>query len=187
MGNGKVVLLYGAAGGVGQIMARWAKHLGAHVIGVVTKDKIEVARSAGCDDVLVWGADDVSAEVARLTNGKKADVVYDPIGRDTFEASLDSLRSRGMFVSFGASSGVPPAVTVDTLNKKGSLFLTRPSIFAYTADADEYRDRAQDVLSAVATGIIKPSIWKTFPFVDVVQAHAAIESRQSAGAVVLKL
>jgi NADPH2:quinone reductase len=186
VGPGKVVLLYGAAGGVGQIMARWAKHLGAYVIGVVSERKKDVARAAGCDAVLVWGAVDMPAEVGKLTDGRKADVVYDSIGRETFEASLDSLRPRGMLVSFGTASGPPPPVEVATLNKKGSLFLTRPSIFAYTADAVEYRERAEDVLAALAAGIIKASVWKTFPLGEVAKAHAAIESRQSAGAIVLQ-
>ena len=121
-----------------------------------------------------------------LTDGRKADVVYDSIGRQTFEASLDSLRSRGMLVSFGTASGPPPPVELATLNKKGSLFLTRPSVFAYTADAGEYRQRAADVLAALAAGIIQASVWKTFPLAEVAKAHTAIESRQSSGAIVLR-
>lgn len=186
VGPGKVMLLYGAAGGVGQIMARWAKHLGAYVIGVVSEGKEDVARAAGCDAVLVWGAVDLPTEVVKLTDGRKADVVYDSIGRQTFEASLDSLRSRGMLVSFGTASGPPPPVELATLNKKGSLFLTRPSVFAYTADAGEYRQRAADVLAALAAGIIQASVWKTFPLAEVAKAHTAIESRQSSGAIVMR-
>jgi NADPH:quinone reductase len=185
VGPGEVMLVYGAAGGVGQIMARWAKHLGAYVIGVVSEGKEDVARAAGCDAVLVWGAVDLPKEVVKLTDGRKADVVYDSIGRQTFEASLDSLRSRGMLVSFGTASGPPPPVEVATLNKKGSLFLTRPSVFAYTVDAGEYRQRAADVLAALA-GIIQASVCKTFPLAEVAKAHTAIESRQSSGAIVLR-
>ena len=187
VGPGKVVLLYAASGALGQIMARWAKHLGAAVIGVVSSDAREyAARSAGCDAVLAWGASDMTAEVGKFTGGKKVDVVYDSIGRTTFAASLDSLRPRGMLVSFGAASGAPAAVEVGTLNAKGSLFLTRPSIFAYTADSDEYRDRAADVLAALAAGTIKPAVWQTFSLAQAAEAHAALEGRKSHGAIVLK-
>ncbi len=127
VGPGTRILLYGAAGAVGQLMAAWARHLGAWVIGVVSKaESVERARAAGCDEVLVFDAASLAAQVAELTAGRKVDVVYDPIGRATFEASLNSLRPRGLLVSFGATSGVPPAVEVATLNAKGSLFLTRP-------------------------------------------------------------
>ena len=119
-------------------MAAWARHLGAWVIGVVSKaDSVERARAAGSDEVLVFDAASLAAQVAELTAGRKVDVVYDPIGRATFEASLDSLRPRGLLVSFGATSGVPPAVEVATLNAKGSLFLTRPSLAAHTANPEE--------------------------------------------------
>jgi NADPH2:quinone reductase len=183
---GTVMVLYGVAGAVGQIMTPWAKHLGAFVIGVVSKAaSIEPARKSGCDAVLVWGAGDLAAEIAKITDGKKADVVYDPIGRATFMASLDSLRPRGLLVSFGASSGAPPAVEVGTLNAKGSLFLTRPSIAAHTADSREYRQRANDVFAAVSDGIIEPSIWRSYPLTDVAQAHADLEEGKSSGAIVL--
>jgi NADPH2:quinone reductase len=187
VGPRKVMVLYGAAGAVGQIMTPWAKHLGAFVIGVVSKQaSVALAQSLGCDAVLLWGAGDLAAEVAKLTGGRKADVVYDPIGRATFAASLDSLRPRGLLVSFGASSGPPPAVEVGTLNAKGSLFLTRPSLAAYTADAGEYRERAEDVLAAVAAGIIKPSVWRSFPLSDASDAHAALEGGKSSGAIILR-
>jgi NADPH:quinone reductase len=187
VGPGTVVLLYGVAGGLGQIMAPWAKHLGAFVIGVVSKEaSVERARALGCDAVLVWGACDLPAEVATLTNGRKADVVYDGIGRDTFGASLDSLRPRGLLASIGASTGAPPPIEVGTLNAKGSLFLTRPSLAAHATDIAEYRERAQDVFAAVADGIIKPSAWKTYPLADAAEAHAALESGASAGPILLK-
>lgn len=144
------------------------------------------ARASGCDVVFVWGSGDLAAEVANVTSGKKADVVYDPIGRNTFEASLNSLRPRGLLVSFGASSGSIPPLQVDTLNAKGSLFLTRPSLAAHNTDLAEYRTRAEDVLSAVAAGIIKPSIWKSFALAEVADAHTAMERGASSGAVVLR-
>jgi NADPH2:quinone reductase len=186
VGKGTVMLLYGAAGGVGQIIASWAKHLGARVIGVVSNNQTETALAAGCDEALIWGAVDVAAEVTKLTAGKKADVVYDPIGRATFETSLKSLRTRGMLVSFGISSGVPKPVDMSQL-WNGSLFLTAPTIFDYIGDAVEYHQRAQDVFSAVAAEIIKPPLWKTFPFTDAALAHDAIERKQTSGAVVLKI
>jgi NADPH2:quinone reductase len=187
VGPGTVVLLYGAAGALGQMVAPWAKHLGAFVIGVVSKEaSIERARAAGCAEVLVWNEANLPKEVARLTGGRRADVVYDGIGRATFAASLDCLRPRGMMVSIGASTGAPAPVEVGTLNSKGSLFLTRPGLAAYATDATEYRGRVQDVFDAVERGIIKPSIWKTFPLAEAADAHIALESGNSAGAIVLK-
>jgi NADPH2:quinone reductase len=186
VGPKTVALIYGVAGGLGQLMTPWAKHLGAFVIGVVANgDGVAKASALGCDATIVWGKDDLPKHVAEITKGKKVNVVYDPIGRATLEASLDSLRPRGLLVSFGASSGAPPPIEVGTLNAKGSLFLTRPSIAAHTADAAEYRERADDVLSALARGILKPSIWKTYPLAEVSKAHADLESGKSHGAVVL--
>lgn len=184
---GTTVLLYSAAGALGQILVPWAKHLGAIVIGVVSKaESIDRARSIGCDEVFVWGECDLPAEVARVTNGKKADVVYDGVGKDTLTASLDSLAPRGLLASIGASSGQPAAVEITTLNAKGSLFLTRPSLAAYTSNLVEYHERARDVLAAAEKGIIKPSIWKTFALADARDAHAALEQGKSAGAILLK-
>lgn len=155
--QGTTVLIYGVAGGLGEIMVPWARHLGATVIGVVSKQaSVEKALTSGCDEVLVFDADNLASEVSRFTRGRMVDVVYDPIGRASFQTSLDSLRPRGLMVSFGASSGAPSAVELSTLNAKGSLFLTRPSLAAHTASACEYQERAQDVLAAVGAGIIKP-------------------------------
>lgn len=187
VGPGTVVLLYGVAGALGQIMAPWAKSLGAFVIGVVSKEaSVTRAEAAGCDAVLIWGASDLPAEVAKLTGGRKADVVYDSIGKLTFATSLDCLRPRGMMVSFGASSGAPDPVAVGTLNAKGSLFLTRPGLAAYATELDEYRQRASAVFDAVTAGVIKPAIWNAFSLSDAAAAHAALESGQSAGAILLK-
>lgn len=184
---GAVVLLYGAAGALGQILAPWAKHLGAFVIGVVSKQaSVERALDAGCDAALVWGSCDLPAEVARLSCGRKADVVYDGIGRLTFTTSLDCLRPRGLMVSMGASTGAPAAVDLGTLNAKGSLFLTRPGLAAHATNIDEYRQRANDVFEAVAQGVIKPSIWRSFPLADAACAHASLEDGSAAGAIVLK-
>jgi NADPH2:quinone reductase len=184
--KGTVVLMYGAAGAVGQLLVPWAKHLGAFVIGVVSKEaSLARARAIGCDEVFVW-APDLAQRVAKVTDGQKAHVVYDGIGRDTFAASLDSLRPRGLLASIGASSGPPPAVEMSTLNAKGSLFVTRPGLAVHVKDIAEYRQRAQDVFDAVAQGIIKPGIWKSFSLADVAEAHSALEQGKSAGAIVLK-
>jgi NADPH2:quinone reductase len=187
IGDGTVVLLFGAAGALGQILAPWAKHLGAVVIGVVSKQaSVERARAAGCDDVVVWGSCDLPAEVSRLSGGRKADVVYDGLGRLTFATSLDCLRPRGLMVSIGASTGAPPAIEVGTLNAKGSLFLTRPGLAAHATNVDEYRQRANDVFGAVARGIIKPSISQRFPLAKAALAHASLEDGTAAGAIILK-
>ena len=186
VGPGTRVLLYGAAGALGQIMVPWAKHLGAFVIGVVSKpESVERAKAAGCDAVLVFDAATLAAQVAELTGGEKVDVVYDPIGQVSFEASLDSLRPLGLMVSFGIASGAPAPVEVSTLNAKGSLFLTRPSLAAHTATALDYQQRAQEVLQAVASGIIQPRIWRRYPLADVALAHAEMESGRAQGAIVL--
>jgi len=187
VGPGTTILLYGVAGGLGEIMVPWAKHLGATVIGVVSKQaSVEKALASGCDDVLVFDADSLASNVARITNGKKVDVVYDPIGRVSFQASLDSLRPRGVMVSFGASSGAPSAVELSTLNAKGSLFLTRPSLAAHTASASEYQERAQDVLAAIGAGIIKPRIRASYSLAHAALAHAGLESGRTSGAIILK-
>jgi NADPH2:quinone reductase len=182
---GTVVLLYGAAGGVGQILAPWARHLGATVIGVVSKAaSVERARNAGCNEVLVWGNGDLPAEVGRVTDGRMADVVYDGVGRLTFDASLASLRVRGTMVSIGASSGTPEPVAIAALNAK-SLFLTRPGLGAHVTDLDEYHTRARDVLDAVAQGIISPHVARTFALAEAAEAHRALETGTAGGSVVL--
>lgn len=184
--NGTVVMAYGAAGGVGQFLVPWAKALGAFVVGVVSKEaSVERAKDAGCDEVLVWG-DDLPQRLQTATKGRKADVVYDGIGRDTFSASLDCLKTRGMLVSIGASSGPPPAVEMGTLNAKGSLFVTRPGLAAHATDIDEYRGRVQDVFDAIKTGIIRPSVSRVFPLSEVAEAHRLLEQGEARGSLVLK-
>lgn len=186
VGPGTTLLLYGVAGGLGSLMAQWARHLGAFVIGVVSRPaSVAKARASGCDEVLVFDPATLAAEVARITDGRKVDVVYDPIGRVSFEASLDSLRPRGLMVSFGASSGAPAPLEMATLNSKGSLFITRPSLAAHTASAGEYQHRAAEVLAAVGAGIITPSIWGRYALADVAQAHADLENGRSSGAIIL--
>ncbi|MGY3539803.1 NADPH2:quinone reductase [Bradyrhizobium sp. USDA 4515] len=187
VGPGKVVLLYGAAGALGQLMAPWAKALGAFVIGAVSRESsVERAKTSGCGAVLVWDACDLPVEVAKLTDGRKADVVYDGIGKPTFAASLDCLRTRGVMISIGASAGAPDPVSVGTLNAKGSLFLTRPGLAAHATDLQEYRDRADAVFDAVRSGVINPRAARIFPLSDTAAAHAALEGGTAGGAVLLK-
>lgn len=186
VGPGTTLLLYGVAGGVGDIMARWAKHLGARVIGVVSRPaSIDKAKAAGCDEVLVFDPQRLAQQVSEITDGRKVDVVYDPIGRISFTASLDCLRPRGLMVSFGASSGAPAPVELSQLNAKGSLYLTRPSLAAHTATPEEYKMRADAVIAALVDGIIAPKIWKTYPLSEAIQAHADLESGRSQGTVLL--
>lgn len=184
VGPGTRILLYGVSGSVGQIMARWAKHMGALVIGVASESNAHLARSAGCDAVIA-STQDIAAEVRRITEGAMVDVVYDSIGAETFEASLHSLRPRGLFVSFGAASGPPPALEFSTLNALGSLFATRPSIFAHTRAADEYRRRASAVLGALAGGVFAAPLGDAYPMRQAGEAHRAIEARQARGATLL--
>lgn len=186
VGPGTTLLLYGVAGGVGDIMARWAKHLGARVIGVVSRPaSIDKAKAAGCDEVLVFDPQRLAQQVSEITDGRKVDVVYDPIGRISFTVSLDCLRPRGLMVSFGASSGAPAPVELSQLNAKGSLYLTRPSLAAHTATPEEYKMRADAVIAALVDGIIAPKIWKTYPLSEAIQAHADLESGRSQGTVLL--
>lgn len=184
VGRGTIVLLYGVAGALGAIIAPWAVSLGARVIGVVSRESsIERALAAGCSDALVW-SEDLPRQVRELTNGHGVDVVYDGIGKRTFEASLNSLRTRGTMVSIGASSGTPDPVPIAKLNK-GSLFLTRPGLAAHISDVSEYRERAADLFDAIARRVVTPSIWRTYPLAEVVAAHRALEDGSSDGAIVL--
>lgn len=167
-------------------MARWAAHLGATVIGVVSRaESIDAAKAAGCTAALLWGRDNLPDGIRAVTGGRKADVVYDGIGRETFATSLDCLRPRGLMVSFGASSGTPDPVSVETLNSKGSLYLTRPGLAAHISDIDEYRERAQALFDAVASGVIAPNIGRTYSLTEAAKSHADIESGVSRGPIVL--
>lgn len=186
VGPGTRLMIYGAAGALGQLLVPWAKHLGAFVIGVVSKpESVARARAAGCDQVLVFDAATLAAQVLDITQGRKLDVVYDPIGRLSFEASLDSLRPRGLLVSCGMASGAPPAIELSTLNAKGSLFITRPSLAAHTASAGEYQQRAGEVLAALAAGIIRAQIWQRYALADAALAHDDLQQGRSQGAIIL--
>lgn len=186
VGPGVRVLIYGAAGALGQLMVSWARHLGAFVVGVVSKvQSVARAKAAGCNEVLVFDADTLATQVVDATQGHKVDVVYDSVGRVSLQASLDSLRPRGLLVSYGVTSGAPEPLAMGTLNAKGSLFVTRPSLAAHTATAQEYQHRAQDVLAAVTAGIITPHIWRSYPLAEVANAHDDLQQGRSQGAIIL--
>ncbi len=183
---GDTILFHAAAGGVGMIACQWAKHLGAKVIGTVGSDnKIVLARTHGCEHVLNTRSEDWVAEVRALTNGQGVPVVYDSIGKDTFSGSLDCLAIRGLMASFGNASGAVPAFEPGILGTKGSLYLTRPSLFHYTRDARELQATADDLFAVIASGAVKIAIHQRFPLAQARQAHEALHSRATAGATVL--
>ncbi|MGC8468973.1 MAG: quinone oxidoreductase family protein [Acetobacteraceae bacterium] len=182
---GETILVHAAAGGVGLILCQWAKHLGAHVIGVVsTAAKAELARAHGAEHVLV-APTDIAAEVKRITAGAMVPVVYDSVGKDTFMASLDSLRPRGLMVSYGNASGAVPPFELGILAAKGSLFLTRPSLASYTANRAELEATAADLFAVVGSGAVKIRVNQTFPLAEAAAAHVALEARQTTGSTVL--
>jgi NADPH2:quinone reductase len=182
---GETILVHAAAGGVGLIMCQWAKHLGATVIGVVsTPEKAELAHAHGAAHVIV-GHTDLPAEVKRLTGGAMVPVVYDSVGKDTFNASIDCLAPLGMMVSYGNASGPVPPFDIGMLAAKGSLFLTRPTMGTYTTKRSDLEHVAADLFNVVASGAVKIFVNQTFPLRDAAAAHAALESRKTTGSTVL--
>jgi NADPH2:quinone reductase len=184
--RGDTCLVHAAAGGVGLLLCQMAKRAGARVIGTVsTEEKAKLARDAGADDIIFYTRQDLVEEVKRLTGGKKLQVVYDSVGKDTFEKGLDCLALRGYMVLYGASSGPVTPLDPQVLNAKGSLFLTRPSLFHYTATRDELVKRAGDVLGWIQKGELKLRIGATFPLADAAKAHRDLEGRKTTGKVLL--
>jgi NADPH2:quinone reductase len=183
---GQTALIHAAAGGVGQILVQWAKHIGATVIATVgSHDKAAVARRLGADHVILYREQDVAAEVRRLTGGRGVEVAYDSVGAATFEGTLASLARRGMFVSFGNASGPAPAVEPLRLQRAGSVFLTRPTLFDYTSSPGELDESAGALFDLISRGVIKVEIGQTFPLTKAADAHRALESRATVGATVL--
>jgi NADPH2:quinone reductase len=183
---GDTVLIHAAAGGIGLIACQWAKALGATVIGTVGSDeKAELARAHGCDHPIVYTRDDFVAEVERITAGKKLPVVYDSVGKDTFLKSLDCLAPRGLMVSFGNASGPPDPFPPGLLAQKGSLFLTRPTLFNYISTRPELEQAADELFEMVASGKIKVEIKQRFALKDAAKAHRALEARKTSGSTVL--
>jgi NADPH2:quinone reductase len=183
---GDTILIHAAAGGVGLIMCQWAKHLGATVIGTVsTEAKADIARAHGCDHPIVYTREDFAARVRDITGGEGVPVVYDSVGKATFEASLKCLRRRGVMASFGEASGDPDPMPPRRLGALGSIYLTHPSVSNYTVTRAELLAAAHDLFAMVGSGRIKIAISQTYPLRDAARAHADIESRKTTGSIVL--
>lgn len=184
--KGDTILFHAAAGGVGLIACQWAKHLGATVIGTAgSEQKAELARNAGADHVILYREEDVPARVREITGGAMVPVVYDGVGKDTFEVSLNCLAPRGLMVSFGNASGAVPPVDIGVLNLKGSLFLTRPSLAGYTATDEDLATTAADLFDVMARGVVKADVRQEYALADAAQAHRDLEARKTTGATVL--
>lgn len=183
---GNVALIHAAAGGTGALLVQIAKQCGARVIGTVgNEEKARIAKSAGADEAIIYTQTDFETEVKRLTNNKGVDVVFDSVGKDTFDKSLNCLKPRGMMVLFGQSSGPVPPFDPQTLNAKGSLFLTRPTLAHYTADRAELVQRASDIFKWIVDGKLTVRIDKTFALANAADAHRYLESRQALGKIIL--
>jgi len=180
------VVVHAAAGGVGLILSQWARHLGATVIGVVGSDaKAAVARAHGCHHVLVSGRDAMASRVRELTGGAGARVVYDSVGKDTFFDSLDSLRPLGLMVTYGNASGPVPPVAPLELSRRGSLFLTRPTLFHYIARRAELERGARELFEVIGRGVVRVEIGQSYALQDAGQAHRDLEARRTIGSTVL--
>ncbi len=183
---GETILFHAAAGGVGLIACQWAHHLGVHVIGTAGSDeKAELARANGCEYPVVYTREDFVQRVMEITEGAKLPVVYDSVGADTFDRSLDCLRPRGLMVSFGNASGTPEPLNLQVLSQKGSLFLTRPTLFHYTATRPDLLAAADELFAVMKAGAVKVAVNHTFPLKDAAQAHRALEARKTTGSIVL--
>jgi NADPH:quinone reductase len=184
--QGDTILVHAAAGGVGLILCQWAKHLGARVIGTVgTEDKAAIARAHGCDEAIVYGRGDFVEIVKAVTGGKGVPVVYDAVGKDTFEGSLRCLAPRGVLVSFGTPSGPIPPFDVFRLNTLGSLYVTSPAFLTHTKERGELLRRARSLFDVVERGIVKIEIRATYPLSDAARAHDDLQSRRTVGANIL--
>ena len=184
--KGDTILIHAAAGGVGLILCQWANALGATVIGTVSnEEKAQLARDHGCHHPILYTKQDFAAEVAKITAGQKLPVVYDSVGKVTFAKSLDCLRPRGLMVSFGNSSGpvkpFPPAL----LAQKGSLFLTRPTLYHYIASRRELEQSASELFDVVRSGKVKIEVKQSFALKDAAEAHRALEARETKGSTIL--
>ena len=183
---GDAVLIHAAAGGVGLIACQWAKALGATVIGTVsTEEKADLARRHGCDHTILYTREDVAQRVRAITGGEGVAVAYDGVGKDTFMASIDSLRVRGMLVSFGNASGPVPAFEPLLLSQKGSLFFTRPVLAHHTAKREELLDLGGELFEHVLAGRVKIEVNQRYALADAAQAHRDLESRKTTGSTIL--
>jgi NADPH2:quinone reductase len=183
---GQTVLWHAAAGGVGLIACQWLSSLGVRVIGTVgSREKAELARAHGCAETILYREEDFVQRVLELTDGKKLPVVYDSVGKDTFLRSLDCLQPRGLYVGFGNASGKPDPFDIAQLATKGSLYLTRPTLFAYTADRSDLLASASSLFDVVRCGSVKIEISRRFELAQASAAHAHLESRASTGSLLL--
>jgi NADPH:quinone reductase len=184
--KGTTLLMHAAAGGVGLIICQWASSIGATVIGTAgSKEKAELARANGCQHVILYRDEDFVARVKEITGGKLCDVVYDGVGKDTFPGSLDCLRPRGMFATFGNASGPIPPFSPLLLTQKGSLFMTRPTLVNYTATRADLLECANDLFAAVQSGAVKIPVNQKYSLKDAVKAHQDLEGRKTTGSSVL--
>lgn len=182
---GNTALVHAAAGGVGQLLVQIAKKRGARVIGTASAAKLELARAAGADEVIGYNEEDFEAAVKQLTDGQGVDVVYDSVGKTTFDQSLNCLRPRGYMVLYGQSSGPVPPMDPQVLNARGSLFLTRPTLGHYIATREELLSRANDLFGWIADGELKVAIDATFALTAATDAHRYLEGRNTKGKVLL--
>ena len=183
---GDTILIHAAAGGVGLILCQWAKALGATVIGTVSSDeKAELAKANGCHHPIVYTREDFQKRVVELTGGAKLPVVYDSIGKDTFDQSLDCLRPRGLLALFGQASGAVPPLDLNLLAKKGSLYVTRPTLGTFIASEADLKTTAADLFDVVLSGKVKISVNQTYALKDAAQAHRDLEARKTTGSTVL--
>lgn len=184
--RGETILVHAAAGGVGLLLCQWAKALGAKVIGVVGSDaKAELARRNGCRHVLILGREPLATEVRRLTKGEGVAIVYDSVGKDTFTDSLDCLRPLGLMVTYGNASGPPPAVSPLELSRRGSLFLTRPTLFNYIATRAALDAAARELFAAVKSRTVRVRIGQRYALTDAAEAHRDLEGRRTTGSTIL--
>lgn len=184
--QGDTCLVHAAAGGVGLLLCQLAKLRGARAIGTVsTEEKAQLAREAGADEVIIYTQEDFAAATKRLTGGQGVNVVYDGVGKETFDKSLDALRPRGYLVLFGQASGPVPAFDPQVLNAKGSLFLTRPSLGFYTLTREELLERASDIFGWIEAGQLRLRIGQTYPLSEAARAHQDLAGRRTTGKVLL--
>lgn len=183
---GETVLVHAAAGGVGTIMVQWLKALGATVIATVGSDeKARVARAHGADHVIVYTREKFPERVREITGGAGVPVVYDSVGKATWEGSLDALRPFGLMVTFGNASGTVPPFDVGVLGRKGSLYLTRPTVFGYVARREDLERGAAELFEVIRSGKVKIEVTRTFPLAEAAEAHRALEARATTGSLVL--
>ncbi|MGW9328854.1 quinone oxidoreductase family protein [Bosea sp. NPDC055594] len=183
---GDTILVHAAAGGTGTILCQWGKALGATVIGTAgSKEKADLARAHGADHVILYGEEDVAARVKEITGGQGCDVVYDGVGKDTFIASLDSLKPFGLLTSFGNASGAVDGVNLGILASKGSVYVTRPTLNTHTAKRETMVEMAKNLFGAVSSGKVTVAINARFPLAEAAAAHRALESRGTTGSTVI--